>query len=114
MAQIEHYRFGRIVIDGQAYDRDLILLPDRIVTDWWRESGHVLHVADLQEVLEARPEVLIVGCGTFGRLQVPDGVRKALGEVGIELVALPTRKACEAYARLSQERSAAAALHLAC
>jgi len=68
MAHIDDYRFGRIVIDGRAYTSDLILLPHRVVENWWREEGHLLHAADLGPVLELQPEVLVVGQGTFGRL----------------------------------------------
>jgi hypothetical protein len=41
--KIDSYKFGRIVIDGQAYSRDVIILPDRVIRDWWRDSGHILH-----------------------------------------------------------------------
>ena len=50
MTRIDHYDFGRIVIDGREETRDLIILPDRVVRDWWRQEGHVLVVDDLGEV----------------------------------------------------------------
>ena len=70
--QIESYQFGRIVIDGQAYTADLILLPDRILDGWWRQEGHVLHPADLDAVFDAGPDLLIVGQGAYGRMRVAD------------------------------------------
>jgi hypothetical protein len=39
MAHIKHYQFGRIVVDGQEERRDLIILPDRVVRNWWRRDG---------------------------------------------------------------------------
>jgi hypothetical protein len=42
MPRIEGYRFGRIVVDGEEQTRDVIVLPDRIVTNWRREDGHNL------------------------------------------------------------------------
>ena len=114
MAHIDDYRFGRIVIDGRAYTSDLILLPHRVVENWWREEGHLLHVADLGPVLELQPEVLVVGQGTFGRMRVPPEAERALADASIELVALPTPRACEAYNALSGDRTVAAALHLTC
>ena len=37
--RIESYEFGRMAIDGKAYTKDLILLPDRILDGWWRQEG---------------------------------------------------------------------------
>jgi hypothetical protein len=71
MARIEHYEFGRIVVDGQEERRDLIILPDRVVRNWWRQDGHALVLEDLDEVLDDLPEHLVIGTGAHGRLR-PD------------------------------------------
>lgn len=112
--EIEAYRFGRIVVDGQAYTSDLIVLPHRVLTGWWRQQGHSLSLDDLDPVFQARPEVLIVGQGTFGRLAVPEGTREAVEARGIELIAQPTPRACQTYNEMRGERQVAAALHLTC
>ena len=112
--KIESYAFGRIVVDGRAYQADLILLPDRIVDGWWRQEGHVLHPADLDAVFDAHPDVLIVGQGAYGRMRVADETARALERAGIELIVLPTREAVERYKTLPAGRRAAAALHLTC
>jgi len=112
--QIESYRFGRIVIDGQAHTQDVIILPDRVIGDWWRQEGHRLNPDDLDAVFEAAPETLIVGQGTFGRMRVTQAAERALQAASIELIALPTGDAGEAYNRLRTRRSVAAALHLTC
>jgi len=114
MAHIDDYRFGRVDIDGRTYTSDLILLPHRVIENWWREEGHVLHASDLGPVFELKLEVLIVGQGAYGRMRVPAEARQALNDAGIELVALPTPGACETYNALSRERAVAAALHLTC
>jgi hypothetical protein len=36
MGQVDDYSFGRIVIDGQEEHADVILLPNRTVSHWWR------------------------------------------------------------------------------
>lgn len=61
---IESYDFGRIVIDGVTYTADVIVLGNRVKGRWWRKEGHVLHVSDINETVEAfAPEVIIVGTG---------------------------------------------------
>ena len=59
--EIQSYHFGQMVVDGEAHGRDLILLPERLVANWWRKDGHRLDIDDLQEVLSAIPDVLVVG-----------------------------------------------------
>jgi hypothetical protein len=112
--KIESYRFGHLVVDGQAHERDLIILPDRVRGDWWRQKGHALHVDDLEAVFEAGPEVLVVGQGAYARMRVTPEARHALQTAGIELVVQPTEQACQTYNRLREQRPAAAALHLTC
>ncbi len=111
---IETYRFGHIVIDGQPYDRDVIILPDRVLGGWWRKEGHVLHPDDLQAVFESEPELVVIGQGAYGRMAVTQETRRALAAAGIELIAHPTEKACQTYNRLRERRKVAAALHLTC
>lgn len=112
--QIESYQFGRIVVDGREYTADLILLPGRIVPGWWRQEGHVLHVADLDAVLGAAPDVLIVGQGAYSRMEVPDETARAVRSAGIELIVLPTREAVKEYNARAAGQRVAAALHLTC
>lgn len=112
--EIGSYSFGRIEVDGNTYTNDVILLPDGILDSWWREEGHALHTADLEAVLESRPDRLIVGQGAYGRMRVADDARQAVERAGIELVALRTSEAVSAYNSSSADQKTAAALHLTC
>lgn len=116
LPEIEAYSFGEIVVGGQTFTNDLIILPDRIVANWWRDEGHVLKAEDLDAVLEMdnKPEALIVGQGAHGRMRVARDAREALVEAGIELIAKGTEQACEEYNALRSYRRIAAALHLTC
>ena len=111
---IDDYRFGRIVVDGQPYSKDLIILPDRIIAHWWREKGHTLLPADLAQVLAAGPDLLVVGQGAYSRMTVAPESRLALEQAGIELIAQATGRACATYNELRGQRAVAAALHLTC
>lgn len=62
-AEVRDYRFGHVVVDGREETRDVILLPNRIVSNWWRGDGHSLVLEDLEDVLDELPERLIVGTG---------------------------------------------------
>jgi hypothetical protein len=112
--KIESYDFGHIIIDGQTYYKDVIILPDRVIGGWWRKEGHALHPEDLEAVFEAAPEVLVVGQGASGLMRATEETAQVLQTAGIELVVLPTRKAVETYNAMREERAVAAALHLTC
>lgn len=111
---IDSYEFGRIVIDGRAYSQDLILLPEEIQDSWWRQESHLLQIADIPKVLDAKPEVLIVGQGQPGKMEVDAALMRHLQEQGIELMAMPTSQACTTFNSLTGKRTVVAALHLTC
>jgi hypothetical protein len=113
VARLEDYSFGRIVADGEEQTRDLIVLPDRIVTDWWRREGHSLALEDLEQVQDELPERLILGTGAHGRLSPPRAVIEELERRGIQVEVLHTDEAVRRYGELD-ERHTAAALHLTC
>lgn len=97
MPKIERYAFGEIVIEGQTYRDDVIILPDRVLPSWWRKEGHSLDPADLTEVIQAKPDMFIMGCGAYGVLNVPPATREFLAEQGIKLIAVPTAQAVETF-----------------
>jgi hypothetical protein len=112
---IDSYRFGEITIDGVRYSTDLIILPSRIRENWWRREGHRLCIEDLDEILEERPEILVVGTGYSGLMRVPREVIDRLREGGIEVIVQRTLEAWKTYNRLlSEGRRVAAAFHLTC
>jgi hypothetical protein len=113
--QIDSYQFGRIVVDGTTYQQDLIIAGNTVCPDWWRKQGHSLTIEDLRSVIEAKPAILVVGCGASGIMQVPEQTRQVLEADGVQLEALNTHKAVERFNELSQQgANVAAALHLTC
>ncbi|MHC4155844.1 MAG: Mth938-like domain-containing protein [Planctomycetota bacterium] len=113
--QIDSYKFGHIVVNGVAYNSDVIIMGGAVRPNWWRKRGHLLSVEDLEAVIEARPSVLVIGCGASAMMKVPEETRQALGEQNIQSEALDTQKAVQRFNQLSAEgANVAAALHLTC
>ena len=113
MARIDHYDFGRIVVDGREETKDLIILPGRVVRNWWRRDGHGLVLDDLVDVLDELPPHLVVGTGADGRLLPdPDAIGQ-LRERGVTVEALPAGQAVRRFGELDPANTAAA-LHLTC
>jgi hypothetical protein len=112
--RVEDYRFGRMVVDGTPHTRDLILLPDRVMANWWRKEGHRLSVADVQAVIDAAPEIAVIGTGAYGRMRVPQETRRALRAEGIDLRVARTGDAWRVYNDLRERHATAGAFHLTC
>ncbi|MEF8793696.1 Mth938-like domain-containing protein [Thiohalorhabdus sp.] len=113
---VDHYAFGRLTYDGREYAKDVLIHPDHQVhSPWWRNEGHRLDPQDLAEILADPPDVLVIGTGYYGNMAVPEEIREALGELGVELVVARTGEAVAELDRLQQESArTAAALHLTC
>ena len=112
---IEGYRFGRIVVDGRPYTSDVIVFPDRVRDGWWRNEGHELCPADLWEVVQEKPEVLVVGTGKSGLMRVLPKTEEYLEQQGIKLQVERTDEAYQTFNQLCRlGKKVVAALHLTC
>jgi hypothetical protein len=113
MTRISGYRFGHVAVDGDVLTRDVIVLPDRVVRNWWRRDGHRLAAEDLADVWAELPARLVVGTGAAGRMTPDPAALEALRARGVEVECMPTDRAVDRFAQLDPA-TAAAALHLTC
>jgi len=112
---IDEYAFGRMVVDGKTYRKDLLLLPEGVREGWWREEGHSLSEADLADVFDAKPDVLVIGTGAQGVMGVPPAVRRAIEQAGIRTIIERTGEAVGRYnAFAAAGARVAGAFHLTC
>jgi len=111
---IDSYKFGRIVIDGESYNSDVIIYPNKVDYKWWRKEGHLLQKDDLADVIKYEPEILIVGKGKPGLMEVPDETKRFVQSKGIELIVDNTENACQTYNKLKENKKVIATLHLTC
>ncbi|MFZ5449856.1 MAG: Mth938-like domain-containing protein [Thermodesulfobacteriota bacterium] len=111
---IDSYEFGLIRIDGQTFRNDILIWPGQIKSDWWRRESHLLQLDDVAEALVCAPQVLVVGQGNPGRMEVDPALAAYLRETGVDLMVFPTKHACQVINELSPKRRLAAALHLTC
>jgi hypothetical protein len=113
--KIDSYTFGHIKIDGRLYTSDVIIFLDRVDSTWWRKEGHSLYREDISEVLNAKPDVLILGTGYFGMMMVPKNTLDHITSAGIEVRISRTAKAVELYNSLQDKKNTViAAFHITC
>jgi hypothetical protein len=112
---IDSYKFGLVVIDGENFSNDCVVLGNKVKSDWWRKEGHSLNPEDLEEVIQTKPQVLIVGCGAYGAMKISEQAKEVLQKNGIKLEASNTADAIKRFNELAEQgQNAAAALHLTC
>ncbi len=106
------YGEDHVMINARRYEHSLIVLPDRLLTDWAATSFETLAAAHLLPLLELNPEVVLLGTGNLLRFPRPDILRPLIdARVGVEV--MDVRAACRTYNILvSEDRKVAAALLL--
>jgi hypothetical protein len=111
---IDGYDFGEITIDGKTYTSDVIIYKNRVDDSWRRIEGHRLAPGDIAQILDKKPEILIIGTGAEGVMAVPEQVKAGIEAKGIQVIVKRTADACEEYNKLSPSKNVIAALHLTC
>jgi hypothetical protein len=112
--KIEHYSFGKIIIEGMTYTSDVIIYPEKVNASWWRKEGHNLQVVDLMDVININPQILVIGTGATGLMKVPKDTMSHLESKGIEVHVARTGEAVEIFNKLQKDKVAIAAFHLTC
>ena len=113
---IKKCSFGSMIVGDRIHRSDLLIFPDGRVEDGWRRaSGHRLTTSDIQRLLDAGPDILVVGTGIYGRMRLLADLQTKVQEKGIELEVQRTKPATLEYNRLRQSgKKIAACFHLTC
>ena len=113
---IDQYATGsHMTVKGTTYRQDLKIIRGEVIGNWWRQAGHRLTTDDINDILTARPQILVVGTGYAGNMRVPDAVHQTLENHQIKVIAETTGDAATTFNRLVDEgRDVAGAFHLTC
>jgi hypothetical protein len=112
---IEAYAFGSIIINGKKYTSDIIIYPDgKIMDSWWRREGHKLSSQDITDLIESKPEVIVIGTGAQGFMRLEKELEDMLHEKGIEYKSAPSGQAIRFYNQLYGKKRLGACFHLTC
>jgi len=113
---IDQYITGsHLIVNGKTYRQDLKIIRDEVKGNWWRRDGHRLDYDDIEDILAAGPEILVIGTGYAGNMRVPGSLRKTIENQKIDVITETTADAARTYNRLMEEgRDVAGAFHLTC
>lgn len=119
MPRIESFRFGSIAIAGKTYGRDVLVLPDGTVKQrrggFWKFGSHTIRKGELDKLVEANPEVIIVGTGTDAKANLASDAPLALKGARADFIVLPSAEAVQRLNQLVDEgKRVSALIHITC
>jgi uncharacterized protein len=106
------YGEGYVMVNDQRFERPLVVLPERLWTDWSATSFEALVEQDFAALAGLDREVILLGTGSRQRFPRPELLRPLVAAgIGIEVMDVPA--ACRTYNILvAESRKVAAALLL--
>ena len=109
---IHAYSSTELVVGELRFNSSIVILPDRIISDWPIRTAEQLQPADFAALLELKPDIVLLGTGERQQFP-PPGLYSCLTGAGIGLEVMTTPAACRTYNILvSEARRVAAALIL--
>jgi len=107
---IESFEWGRFVINGVVHSADGdgvgkdICVIDGEVMPWEARHGHRLDPGMVDCVLGSGVDVLVIGNGVYGRINVREKTLKKIRAAGIEdIIIEKTPDACQLFNQLFRE-----------
>ncbi len=111
---IEEHKFGSFKIDGKSFLGDIKIINKK-VRYWDNREKHILSLRDIKELLAVEPDIIIVGTGNTGLLEVDSEVKTTILLKGIKLFIEKNAGAIEKYnSELSGNKKVAAIFHATC
>jgi len=112
---IDSTRFGSITINGREYESDVIVTWEGKVKEAETETRHMISESELLKLLFERPDVIVIGTGQNGEMEIGKDARKFVKKKRITLVARPTPRAVEKFNQLQKSgKKVVAYMHVTC
>ncbi len=117
--EITRYSFGEITVGQETFSRDVWITVggkakrrDEDIAKKHYGSSHTVGPKELEKVCRGGPEVVFIGSGKQGKLELTDDARRFLTQRSIQCEIVPTPKAVESYNRSKLRK--AALMHVTC
>lgn len=112
---IENFSFGNIVVNGITYTNDIKIIQGKVTPTWWRKNGHQVNIDDIQDIIDANPNILVLGKGKPGMMKSTPSLCEFLKQNDIDLIEEKTSKAIKTFNRLFKHgKNVCAGFHLTC
>jgi len=99
---VDSTQFGEVIIDGKKYNQVLIVGDLVVERDYEKlkelfGTSHKIGDWETETLLKANPEVIIIGTGQDGKLEVDENFLDRMEEEGVEVIAEVTPEAIKIY-----------------
>jgi uncharacterized protein len=99
---ITGYGAGYVEINKQRHTHNLIVMADKLILDWQATDFATLVEAHFAQIVDLKPEVVLLGTGEKHQFLHPKIIQK-LTEKNIPLECMTTAAACRTYNFLMSE-----------
>ena len=100
--QIKSVSPGKIVINNETYTNSVIISAEKLISPWAPKNTNELTDADLLQLLELKPEIILIGTGENSVI-LPAKKLKAVLEKQFHVECMNTKAACRTYTILISE-----------
>jgi len=112
---IDSTDFGSITINSKRYNNDVIVSYKDVVREGKTQKRHLISKKDLDILLKEKPDVVVIGTGQDGYLQISPDVFNFSKQKGIEFFDLETPEAIKKFNQLyASGRKVVCYMHVTC
>lgn len=106
------YGSGYVMVNELRFETSVVVLPDRIISDWAATTFDALAPEHLAVLADLGCEIILLGTGTQLRFPRPE-IMRGLEQSRVGLEVMDVQAACRTYnILLAEKRNVAAALLL--
>jgi uncharacterized protein len=104
------YGEGYVNVNNERFEKSLVVLPERVISDWPATSFDALSAEQLETLAGLGADIILLGTGNRLRFPRPELLR-LLVKAGVGVEVMDIHAACRTYNILvAEERKVAAAL----
>ena|GEM_PF-1492486 len=109
--KIDKFAFGSITINGKEYNKD-VFVTNEFVEE--KENSHIVTKDDIDKALLNEPNLLIIGRGTSGNVEIPEEIRGILAKNNVKLIEGKTPIVIKDFNKLKGKNKIVGIFHLTC
>jgi len=113
--KINSTKFGSIVVNNKDYANDVLISYKGLVREYRTSTKHVLSKKELNLILVEDPEIVIIGCGYEGCMQLSSEVVELANMKGMQIITAKTPDAVQKFNELYEKgKNVVAYMHITC
>jgi hypothetical protein len=113
--KINSTEFGSITINNKKYNNDVIVSYKGLVKEVEMQLRHLISKKEFNLLLAEKPEIILIGTGTEGCMQISPDVRRLAEQKRIHILTFLSPEAIKKFNRLCESRERVAAfVHTTC